>query len=50
MVVELAGQGLDQVGVLELHPGPGQIGQYSWAALPGDQCFEHVPHRHRVDA
>src|SRR5664279_5710519 len=46
---ELAGQRLDQVGVLELHPAAGQAGQEPRAALPGDQCLHHVPDRAQVD-
>ena len=48
VVVEPAGQRLDQGGPLDLHPAARQIGEPTRVAFPGDQRLEHVPHRQRV--
>ena len=42
VVIEHAGQGLDQVVVLGLHPGAGQGGQRVRVAFPGDHGLDHV--------
>ena len=47
VIVEPAGQGLHQRGVLGLHPAAGQPGQRLRVALPGDQRLDHRPARQR---
>jgi hypothetical protein len=42
VVIEHAGQGLDEVVVLSLHPGAGQGGQRVRVAFPGDHGLDHV--------
>jgi hypothetical protein len=48
VVVETAGQRLDQGGVLGPHLAAGQAGQHLGVAFAGDQRCEHVPHRGRL--
>ncbi len=43
VVVEPAGEGLHQCGVLGLHPPTGQAGQHFGVALAGDQRLQHRP-------
>ena len=45
MLVEPAGQRLDQVGVPGLHPAAGQVRQHPRVTLPGDQRLDHVADR-----
>ncbi len=49
MLIEAAGQRLDQRGSLGLHLADGQAGQDPRAALPGDQRLDHGPDRQGVD-
>ncbi len=42
VVIEHAGQGLDEVVVLGFHPGAGQGGQFVRVAFPGDHGLDHV--------
>jgi hypothetical protein len=49
VVIEPAGQRLDQRGMLGSHLAAGQVRQDVRVALPGDQRLQHVPHRHGVD-
>src|SRR6266568_4148911 len=48
VVIEPAGQRLDQGGTLGLHL-PALIGEHLRVALPADQRLDHVPHRQRAD-
>jgi hypothetical protein len=48
MVVDPAGQGLDQGGVLGPHPAAGQAGQHLRVPLAGDQRLQHVADRQGV--
>jgi hypothetical protein len=43
MIVQPAGQGLHQHGILDLHPAAGQAGQRMWVTLPGDQRLDYRP-------
>jgi hypothetical protein len=49
MVVEAAGEGLHQRGVLDAEPSSGQLGQHLGVALPGDQRLQHGPARDAED-
>ena len=48
VVVEPAGQRLDQFAVPGLQPAPGQPGQPARVTLPADQRLDHVPDRGQV--
>ena len=42
VVVEPAGERLDQGRVLDPHPAAGQVGELTWVTFAADQCFHHV--------
>ena len=48
VVVEAPVERLDQRRSLGLHPAPGQVGEAPRVTLAGDQRFDHVPRRQRV--
>ncbi|MDV6980014.1 MULTISPECIES: hypothetical protein [Mycobacterium avium complex (MAC)] len=48
MVVESAGQGLDQGAVFDPHPAAGQVSELSGVALASDQRLKHVANRDGV--
>jgi hypothetical protein len=49
MIVEAAGEGLHQGGVLDAEPSSGQLGQHLRIALAGDQRLQHGPARDAED-